>query len=210
MRYEGRAHRYGRDIDTDAIIPARYLNTTDPETLGAHCLEGLDADFVRGVQPGDLIVADENFGCGSSREHAPIAIAAAGVSCVIASGFARIFYRNALNCGLPIMECPAAVAAIRDRDLLVVDTSTGIIEDVTTGGSFRAEPLPPFLQRIVEEGGLIERTRRQLAGCDATVDGGSGDGRAATDGDAGVGGRGNRGEQGCGAHDASCEEGGVA
>ena len=163
MRFEGTAHRYGRDVDTDAIIPARYLNTSDPAELAQHCMEDIDVDFVKKVKPGDLIVAEENFGCGSSREHAPVAIKAAGVSVVIAKSFARIFYRNAINTGLPIMECAGAVDGISAGDQVSVDADSGRIVNKTTGASWQAEPFPPFIQEIIECGGLVERTRRQLA-----------------------------------------------
>mgnify|MGYP004528783475 FL=1 len=163
MKFEGTAHRYGRDIDTDVIIPARHLTTTVPEELAKHCLEDLDPDFVNKVKPGDILVAEENFGCGSSREHAPISIQAAGVSCVIAKSFARIFYRNSINIGLPIMECPAAVDAIKAGDEVAVDADKGVITDLTTGESFQVEPFPPFIAQIVAEGGLVNRTRRILA-----------------------------------------------
>ena len=163
MQFQGTAHRYGRDIDTDVIIPARYLNTSDPAELAKHCLEDLDVDFVNKVTPGDILVAEENFGCGSSREHAPVCIKAAGVACVIAKSFARIFYRNSINIGLPIMECPAAVDAIKAGDEVVVDADKGIITDLTTGESFQVEPFPPFIAQIVAEGGLVNRTRRILA-----------------------------------------------
>lgn len=162
MQFEGNAHRYGRDIDTDVIIPARYLNTSDPQELAQHCLEDLDAEFVAKVESGDIIVAEENFGCGSSREHAPIAIKAAGVPVVIAKSFARIFYRNSINTGLAIMECPEAVDAIKTGDRVSVDTDTGIITDLTTGESFTAQPFPPFIADIIEQGGLINRTRSVL------------------------------------------------
>jgi len=162
MQFTGTAHRYGRDIDTDVIIPARYLNTSDPVELGKHCLEDLDAEFVDKVKPGDILVADENFGCGSSREHAPIAIKASGVSCVVASSFARIFYRNAINTGLPIMEAPDAVDAIGDGDTVAVDADTGVITDETTGQSFQAQPFPPFIKDIIEKGGLVESLRTKL------------------------------------------------
>ena len=156
MQFTGTAHRYGRDIDTDVIIPARYLNTSDPVELGKHCLEDLDAAFVSSVKPGDILVADENFGCGSSREHAPIAIKAVGVSVIIAKSFARIFYRNAINTGLPIMEAPEAVDAIANGDTVTVDADTGVITDVTSGKTFRAQPFPPFVKDIIERGGLVE------------------------------------------------------
>lgn len=162
MRFEGNAHRYGRDIDTDVIIPARHLTTTDPAELAKRCLEDLDAEFVNKVQPGDILVAEENFGCGSSREHAPISIKAAGVSVVIAKSFARIFYRNSINIGLPIMECPEAVDGIKAGDRVSVDADTGIITNETTGAQFQAQPFPPFIQEIIEAGGLIERTKRKL------------------------------------------------
>ena len=163
MQFQGTAHRYGRDIDTDVIIPARYLNTSDPAELAKHCLEDLDVDFVNKVTPGDILVAEENFGCGSSREHAPVCIKAAGVACVIAKSFARIFYRNSINIGLPIMECPAAVDAIKAGDAVAVDADKGVITDLTTGESFQVEPFPPFIAQIVAEGGLVNRTRRILA-----------------------------------------------
>ena len=163
MQFQGTAHRYGRDIDTDVIIPARYLHTSDPAELAKHCLEDLDVDFVNKVTPGDILVAEENFGCGSSREHAPVCIKAAGVACVIAKSFARIFYRNSINIGLPIMECPAAVDAIKAGDEVTVDADKGVITDLTTGESFQVEPFPPFIAQIVAEGGLVNRTRRILA-----------------------------------------------
>ena len=163
MQFQGTAHRYGRDIDTDVIIPARYLNTSDPAELAKHCLEDLDVDFVNKVTPGDILVAEENFGCGSSREHAPVCIKAAGVACVIAKSFARIFYRNSINIGRPIMECPAAVDAIKAGDEVAVDADKGVITDLTTGESFQVEPFPPFIAQIVAEGGLVNRTRRILA-----------------------------------------------
>jgi 3-isopropylmalate/(R)-2-methylmalate dehydratase small subunit len=162
MRFEGTAHRYGRDVDTDVIIPARYLNTSDPGELASHCMEDIDPTFVEKVQPGDIIVAQENFGCGSSREHAPIAIKESGVSVVIAKSFARIFYRNAINTGLPIMESPEAAEAISDGDRVAVDADEGTITDLTTGAVFRAQPFPPFIKRIVEKGGLIESVKERV------------------------------------------------
>ena len=162
MHFKGTAHRYGRDIDTDVIIPARYLNSSDPEWLAAHCLEDLDKDFVKKVHKGDIIVAEENFGCGSSREHAPIAIKAAGVDVVIAKSFARIFYRNSINTGLAIMECPEAVDAIGQGDVVSVDADTGVIVDETTGQTYQAQPFPPFIREIIEAGGLINRTKAKL------------------------------------------------
>ncbi|MGI6220767.1 MAG: 3-isopropylmalate dehydratase small subunit [Coriobacteriales bacterium] len=162
MKLDGRAHVFGRDIDTDAIIAARYLNTSDPAQLAAHCMEDIDKTFAVRVNPGDVIVAGENFGCGSSREHAPIAIRAAGISAVVAASFGRIFYRNAINIGLPILECPEAAASIRPGDTVHIDTDRGIIEDKATGTVFRAEPFPAFVSEIIEAGGLVERTKRVL------------------------------------------------
>ncbi len=163
MNFEGKAFRYGRDIDTDVIIPARYLNTSDPAELAKHCMEDLDATFVERVSPGDIIVADENFGCGSSREHAPIAIKAAGVDAVIAKSFARIFYRNAINTGLAIMECPEAVDAIKDGDVVKVDAESGTITDETTGATFQAQPFPPFIAEIIQSGGLVNRWKKRMS-----------------------------------------------
>ena len=163
MQFKGTVHRYGRDVDTDVIIPARYLNTSDPAELAKHCMEDLDASFTDKVARGDIIVAEENFGCGSSREHAPIAIKAAGVDAVIAKSFARIFYRNSINTGLAILECPEAVDAIKDGDVVSIDADTGAIADETTGRVFQAEPFPPFIREIIEQGGLVNRTRAMLA-----------------------------------------------
>ncbi|MBO6214958.1 MAG: 3-isopropylmalate dehydratase small subunit [Lachnospiraceae bacterium] len=151
----GTVHRFGDNVDTDVIIPARYLNSSDPKELATHCMEDIDKDFVNRVKTGDIIVADKNFGCGSSREHAPIAIKAAGVSCVIAETFARIFYRNAINIGLPIIECPEAAAAIKAGDEVEVDFDTGVIKDITTGGSYKGQAFPPFMQKIIDSEGLI-------------------------------------------------------
>lgn len=162
VKFEGTAHKYGRDIDTDVIIPARYLNTSIPEELAAHCMEDLDSGFVSKVAPGDILVADENFGCGSSREHAPISIKAAGISVIIAKSFARIFYRNAINTGLPIMECPEAVDGISDGDQLAVDADAGTITNQTTGATYRAQPFPPFVKDIIEQGGLVEAAKTKL------------------------------------------------
>lgn len=162
MQFKGTVHCYGRDIDTDVIIPARYLTTSEPSELAKHCLEDLDVEFVNKVKPGDIIVAEENFGCGSSREHAPIAIKAAGVDAVIAKSFARIFYRNSINTGLAILECPEAVDAIKNGDVVSVDTETGTITDETMGESFTAQPFPPFIADIIEQGGLLNRTRHVL------------------------------------------------
>lgn len=163
MQFKGTAFRYGRDIDTDVIIPARYLNTSDPAELGAHCMEDLDTTFVKRVKAGDIIVAEENFGCGSSREHAPVAIKAAGVSCVIAKSFARIFYRSCINIGLPILECAEAVEGISDGDVVDINADTGVITNETTGKTFQAQPFPEFIQSIINEGGLVERTKKRLA-----------------------------------------------
>lgn len=167
MKFSGTVFRYGRDVDTDVIIPARYLNSSDHAHLAVHAMEDIDPAFATTVKPGDIIVADENFGCGSSREHAPVAIKAAGVSCVIAKSFARIFYRNAINVGLPILECPAAVDAIAAGDTVDVDTEDGSIVNRRTGERFTAEPFPPFIAEIIEAGGLVERTRAKLAAADA-------------------------------------------
>lgn len=162
MHYEGTVFRYGRDVDTDVIIPARYLNSSDHAHLAAHAMEDLDPTFAERVQPGDIVVAEENFGCGSSREHAPVALKAAGVSCVIAKSFARIFYRNSINTGLAIMECPEAVDAISQGDVVSVDADTGVIVDETTGQTYQAQPFPPFIREIIEAGGLINRTKAKL------------------------------------------------
>ncbi len=158
--FEGKAIKYGRDVDTDAIIAARYLNTSDMDELAKHCMEDIDPDFTIRMRPGDMIIADENFGCGSSREHAPSCIKAAGISCVIAKSFARIFLRNAINVGLPIMECSEAVDGISAGDNLSVDMSAGLICNETTGESWRAQALPPFIQEIIEAGGLVAKAKR--------------------------------------------------
>jgi len=150
-----KVYKYGNNVDTDVIIPARYLNTSDEKELAAHCMEDIDRDFVKTVQPGDIIVAGMNFGCGSSREHAPIAIKASGISCVIAITFARIFFRNAINIGLPILECEEAVKNTDAGDELEVDLASGVIKNNTKGLTFQAEPFPPFMQRIIDAGGLI-------------------------------------------------------
>ncbi|MED9902969.1 MAG: 3-isopropylmalate dehydratase small subunit [Lachnospiraceae bacterium] len=155
MKANGSVFKYGDNVDTDVIIPARYLNSSDPAELATHCMEDIDKDFVKKVQKGDIIVADKNFGCGSSREHAPIAIKAAGVSCVIAKTFARIFYRNAINIGLPIIECPQAAEGISAGDEVSVDFDTGIITNVTKGTSFKGQAFPPFMQKIIAAEGLI-------------------------------------------------------
>ena len=151
----GHVFRYGDNVDTDVIIPARYLNSSDPKELATHCMEDIDQDFVKKVTEGDIIVANKNFGCGSSREHAPIAIKAAGVSCVIAETFARIFYRNAINIGLPIIECPEAARAIEAGDEVEVDFNTGVITDKTKGTTYQGQAFPPFMQKIIDCGGLV-------------------------------------------------------
>ena len=151
----GRVFKFGDNVDTDVIIPARYLNSSDPKELAAHCMEDIDADFVNKVAEGDIIVANKNFGCGSSREHAPISIKAAGVSCVIAETFARIFYRNAINIGLPIIECPDAAKAIAAGDEVKVDFDIGVITDVTTNQTYQGQAFPPFMQKIIDCEGLV-------------------------------------------------------
>lgn len=156
MIVKGKVHKFGSDVDTDVIIPARYLNTASAEELAAHCMEDIDPDFVKNVKAGDIIVAEDNFGCGSSREHAPIAIKASGVSLVIANTFARIFYRNSINIGLPILECPEAVRNIRAGDVVSCDLGKGEIRNETTGETFQAQPFPPFIQRIIDAGGLLK------------------------------------------------------
>ncbi|MDD7795929.1 3-isopropylmalate dehydratase small subunit [Clostridium sp. 'White wine YQ'] len=156
MKANGKVFRYGDNVDTDVIIPARYLNTSDPKELAAHCMEDIDDTFASKVQVGDIIVADKNFGCGSSREHAPISIKESGVSCVIAKTFARIFYRNAINIGLPILECPEAVQNINAGDQVEVDFNTGIIKNLTSGKEFQGEPFPEFMQKIINSNGLVE------------------------------------------------------
>lgn len=155
MKIQGSVHKYGDHVDTDVIIPARYLNTADHKELAAHCMEDIDKEFVNKVKDGDIMVAGVNFGCGSSREHAPIAIKAAGISCVIAKTFARIFYRNSLNIGLPILECPEACDAIENGDEVSVDFDTGVITNVTKGTSYKAQPFPEFIQNIISKGGLL-------------------------------------------------------
>ena len=156
MNARGRVHKYGDNVDTDVISPARYLNTASHKELAAHCMEDIDKDFVNKVQEGDIIVADKNFGCGSSREHAPIAIKASGISCVIASTFARIFYRNSINIGLPILECDEAAKDIEDGDMVSVDYDTGVIVNETKNKKYQAEPFPEFIQNIIRKGGLIK------------------------------------------------------
>ncbi len=155
MKLEGHVFKYGDNVDTDVIIPARYLNSSDPKELAMHCMEDIDSTFTTRAKPGDIIVAAKNFGCGSSREHAPIAIKAAGVSCVIAETFARIFYRNSINIGLPIVECPAAAKEIAEGDEVEVDLDSGMITDKTQGKSWQGQAFPPFMQKIISAGGLI-------------------------------------------------------
>ena len=152
---QGREFKFGDNVDTDVIIPARYLNSSDPKELATHCMEDIDADFVNKVSVGDIMVANKNFGCGYSREHAPIAIKASGVSCVIAETFARIFYRDAINIGLPIIECPEAAKGIKDGDEVKVDFDSGVITDVTTGEEFQGQAFPPFMQKIIACEGLV-------------------------------------------------------
>ena len=155
MDAKGKVFKYGNNIDTDVIIPARYLNTTDHKELASHCMEDIDKEFINNVSPGDIMVAGDNFGCGSSREHAPIAIKASGVSCVIARTFARIFYRNAINIGLPILECPEAADAIEAGHEVEVDFTTGTIHDITTDETFHATAFPDFITEIINAGGLL-------------------------------------------------------
>ncbi len=161
MQAQGHVFKYGDNVDTDVIIPARYLNSSDPADLATHCMEDIDKEFVSRVQPGDIIVANKNFGCGSSREHAPIAIKASGVSCVIAETFARIFYRNAINIGLPIMECPEAAREIEAGDEVRIDFDTGIVENLTKGTSYKGQAFPPFMQKIISAGGLVKYINAQ-------------------------------------------------
>lgn len=155
MKTQGKAFKYPDNVDTDVIIPARYLNTPDPQELAKHCMEDIDPDYVNRVVPGDVMVAGWNFGCGSSREHAPLVIKTCDTGCVIAKSFARIFYRNAINIGLPILECEAAADEIASGDRVSIDFDTGVITDVTTGKTYQAEPFPPFIQNIIAKGGLL-------------------------------------------------------
>ncbi|MGN1416908.1 MAG: 3-isopropylmalate dehydratase small subunit [Oscillospiraceae bacterium] len=161
MKVCGKVHKYGDNVDTDVIIPARYLNSADPRELASHCMEDIDVDFVKNVVQGDIMVAEQNFGCGSSREHAPIAIKASGISCVIASTFARIFYRNAINIGLPILECDEAAHAIEAGDEVEIDFDTGLITDKTKNLSFQAQPFPDFIKEIINEGGLLNSIKNK-------------------------------------------------
>jgi 3-isopropylmalate/(R)-2-methylmalate dehydratase small subunit len=160
---KGKVFKYGENVDTDAIIPARYLNTSDPAELASHCMEDVDKDFVKKVKPGDIIVATTNFGCGSSREHAPIAIKASGISCVIAKSFARIFFRNSINIGLPLLESEDAPDNIQAGDTVEVDLASGKIKNLRTGKTFTAKPYPEFMSGIIAAGGLIEYTKKRLA-----------------------------------------------
>ena len=162
MKLSGRVWKYGDNVDTDAIIPARYLNVSTAEELAGHCMEDVDEAFATAVEPGDVIVAGENFGCGSSREHAPLAIKGAGVSCVVARSFARIFYRNAINVGLPILESPAAAEDAESGHQVEIDLESGRIRNLTTGAVYQAEPYPPFMMEIITAGGLVQYTRRRL------------------------------------------------
>ena len=163
MNVKGKVHKFGDNVDTDVIIPARYLNTASHKELATHCMEDIDKDFVNKVQEGDIMVATKNFGCGSSREHAPIAIKASGISCVIASSFARIFYRNAINIGLPILECPEAAEKIEAGDDIDVNFDTGVITNKTKGETYQSQPLPEFLQSLIAQDGLINYTKSKLA-----------------------------------------------
>lgn len=162
MKLKGKVFKYGDNVDTDVIIPARYLNSSDPENLAAHCMEDIDADFADEVEEGDIIVGGKNFGSGSSREHAPLAIKYAGVSCVVAESFARIFYRNSINIGLPILESPEAVKAAEAGDQLEVDIDKGQVKNLRTGETYQAAPFPPFMQEIIKDGGLIEHVKKEL------------------------------------------------
>ena len=164
MNAKGSVFKYPDNVDTDVIIPARHLNTQDPKELASHCMEDIDKDFVQNIRDGDIMVGGWNFGCGSSREHAPVAIKASGISCVIAKSFARIFYRNAINIGLPILECPAASEAIAEGDTVSIDFDTGVITDETTGRTFQAAPFPPFIQKIIAVGGIENFVREKIAG----------------------------------------------
>jgi 3-isopropylmalate/(R)-2-methylmalate dehydratase small subunit len=163
MKIHAKVWKYGDDVDTDVIIPARCLNTSDPEELGKHCMEDLDKDFIHKISKGDIIVAGKNFGCGSSREHAPIALKAAGISCVVAKSFARIFYRNAINIGFPILELGESAAEINEGDILSIDLDKGVLTDETSGVDYTLEPFPPFIQEIMAAGGLIYYVKERVA-----------------------------------------------
>ncbi|KNZ42959.1 3-isopropylmalate dehydratase small subunit [Acetobacterium bakii] len=162
MKVKGKVFKYGNNVDTDVIIPARYLNTSNHQELAKHCMEDIDADFIKNVQDGDIMVASKNFGCGSSREHAPIAIKTAGISCVIATDFARIFYRNAINIGLPILECPEAAAKIEAGDEVEVDFDTGLITNITKNETYQGQAFPEFMQKIIAAGGLVNSINKKL------------------------------------------------
>ncbi|MCI8341788.1 MAG: 3-isopropylmalate dehydratase small subunit [Firmicutes bacterium] len=164
MEAKGRVFKFGDNVDTDVIIPARYLNVSSGEELAKYCMIDIDKDFVNKIKKGDIIVANKNFGCGSSREHAPLCIKCAGISCVIASTFARIFFRNSINIGLPILECDEAANDIKEGDEVSVDFSTGIIKNETTGKQYQAEPFPEFMQKIIAKGGLVEYTKARVNG----------------------------------------------
>ncbi len=164
MKIKGKSWKFGNDIDTDAIIPARYLNTIDAAELASHCMEDADPQFASRVKPGEIIAAGKNFGCGSSREHAPISIKAAGVACVVAQSFARIFYRNALNMGLPILECPEGAERIQRGDELEIDLDSGVIENLTRKEKYTAQPIPSFMQKLIKAGGLMEYVKEQMTG----------------------------------------------
>ncbi len=164
MKLKGKVHKYGANFDTDAIIPARHLNLSEPAELAQHCMEDVDSEFLTRVEPGDIIMADTNFGCGSSREHAPLAVKAAGISCVIAKSFARIFFRNAINIGLPLLECVEAVDGTETGDSLEIDLAIGEIRNITRSKTFVAEPYPDFMMGIINAGGLVEYTKNRLAG----------------------------------------------
>lgn len=162
MKADGRVIKYGNNVDTDVIIPARYLNTSDPAELASHCMEDLDSEFVNKVCSGDIMVAGRNFGCGSSREHAPIALKASGISCIIAETFARIFYRNAINIGLPIIECPEAAVDIRNGDSITIDFDTGLIKNNTTNKTYKGVPFPEFMQELIAADGLVGYIKKQI------------------------------------------------
>ena len=164
MKAHGTVFKYGDNVDTDVIIPARYLNSSDPKELASHCMEDIDKEFVSRVHPGDIIVGEKNFGCGSSREHAPLAIKASGVSCVIAETFARIFYRNSINIGLPIIECAEAAAAIQAGDEVEVDFDSGMIYDLTQHTQFKGQAFPPFMQKIIQAEGLVNYINEKMSG----------------------------------------------
>lgn len=159
---KGRVHKFGANIDTDAIIPARYANLSDPVELGKHCMENIDPGFLGRVRPGDILIAEANFGCGSSREIAPLAIMGAGIACVIAKSFARIFFRNAINIGLPLLDCPEAVDKTKDGDFLAIDLSSGLIKNVTAGLIFKAVPYPPLIRELIRAGGLVAYTKKKI------------------------------------------------